>query len=94
MVRTDPNVPKHAGLPFFFLDMRSPGIEIRPIHQMSGASHFNEVFFTDVRVPDAQRLGAVGQGWQVSLTTLMTSASLWARCTRRMSKTCWSWRVR
>ena len=71
MVRTDPNVPKHAGLTFFFLDMRSAGIEIRPIHQMSGASHFNEVFFTDVRVPDAQRLGAVGQGWQVSLTTLM-----------------------
>ena len=71
VVRTDPNVPKHEGLTFFFLDMRSPGIEIRPIHQMSGASHFNEVFFTDVRVPDAQRLGAVGQGWKVSLTTLM-----------------------
>jgi alkylation response protein AidB-like acyl-CoA dehydrogenase len=71
VVRTDPNVPKHEGLTFFFLDMRSPGIEIRPIHQMSGARHFNEVFFTDVRVPDAQRLGAVGQGWKVSLTTLM-----------------------
>ena len=66
-----PNVPKHDGLTFFFLDMKSPGIEIRPIHQMSGARHFNEVFFTDVRVPDAQRLGAVGQGWKVSLTTLM-----------------------
>ncbi len=71
VVRTDPNVPKHEGLTFFFLDMKSPGIEIRPIHQMSGASHFNEVFFTDVRVPDAQRLGAMGQGWKVSLTTLM-----------------------
>jgi alkylation response protein AidB-like acyl-CoA dehydrogenase len=71
VVRTDPNVPKHEGLTFFFLDMKSPGIEIRPIHQMSGASHFNEVFFADVRVPDAQRLGAVGQGWKVSLTTLM-----------------------
>jgi len=71
VVRTDPNVPKHEGLTFFFLDMRSPGIEVKPIHQMSGASHFNEVFFTDVRVPDAQRLGAVGQGWKVSLTTLM-----------------------
>jgi alkylation response protein AidB-like acyl-CoA dehydrogenase len=71
VVRTDPNVPKHEGLTFFFLDVKSPGIEIRPIHQMSGASHFNEVFFTDVRVPDAQRLGAVGQGWKVSLTTLM-----------------------
>ncbi len=71
VVRTDPNVPKHEGLTFFFLDMKSPGIEIRPIHQMSGARHFNEVFFTDVRVPDSQRLGAVGQGWKVSLTTLM-----------------------
>jgi alkylation response protein AidB-like acyl-CoA dehydrogenase len=71
VVRTDPNVPKHEGLSFFFLDMKSPGIEIRPIHQMSGTRHFNEVFFTDVRVPDAQRLGAVGQGWKVSLTTLM-----------------------
>ena len=71
VVRTDPNVPKHEGLSFFFLDMKSPGIEIRPIHQMSGTRHFNEVFFTDVRVPDAQRLGHVGQGWRVSLTTLM-----------------------
>ena len=72
VVRTDPKVPKHEGLTFFFLDMKSPGIEVRPIHQMSGARHFNEVFFTDVRVPDSQRLGAVGQGWRVSLTTLMT----------------------
>jgi len=71
VVRTDPDVPKHEGLTFFFLDMKSPGIDIRPIHQMSGARHFNEVFFTDVRVPDTQRLGAVGQGWKVSLTTLM-----------------------
>jgi alkylation response protein AidB-like acyl-CoA dehydrogenase len=71
VVRTDPNVPKHEGLTFFFLDMKSRRIEVRPIHQMSGASHFNEVFFTDVRVPDTQRLGAVGQGWRVSLTTLM-----------------------
>ena len=71
VVRTDPNVPKHEGLTFFFLDMKSPGIEIRPIHQMSGTRHFNEVFFTDVRVPDTQRLGQVGQGWRVSLTTLV-----------------------
>lgn len=71
VVRTDPNLPKHEGLTFFFLDMKSPGIEVRPIHQMSGARHFNEVFFTDVRVSDSQRLGAVGQGWKVSLTTLM-----------------------
>src|ERR1700733_1391165 len=71
VVRTDPNVPKHEGLTFFFLDMKSPGIEIRPIHQMSGTRHFNEVFFADVRVPDTQRLGGIGQGWKVSLTTLM-----------------------
>ena len=57
VVRTDPNVPKHEGLTFFFLDMKSPGIDIRPIHQMSGARHFNEVFFTDVRVPDTPTAG-------------------------------------
>jgi alkylation response protein AidB-like acyl-CoA dehydrogenase len=71
VTRTDPTVPKHQGLTFFFLDMKSPGIEIRPIKQISGASNFNEVFFTDVRIPDAQRLGAVGDGWKVSITTLM-----------------------
>ncbi len=67
VTRTDPNVPKHKGLTMFFIDMKSPGIEIRPIKQINGDRAFNEVFFTDVRVPDAQRLGAVGQGWQVSL---------------------------
>ncbi|MCY3811959.1 MAG: acyl-CoA dehydrogenase family protein [Gammaproteobacteria bacterium] len=71
VLRTDPNVPKHKGLSYFFLDMKSPGIEIRPIKQISGGANFNEVYFTDVRVPDDQRLGAVGQGWQVAITTLM-----------------------
>ena len=71
LTRTDPNVPKHAGLTMFFIDMKSPGIEVRRIKQISGSSNFNEVFFTDVRVPDAQRLGAVGAGWRVSITTLM-----------------------
>ena len=71
VTRSDPTVPKHAGLTFFFLDMHAPGVECRPIKQISGTSHFNEVFFTDVRVPDAQRLGAVGAGWKVSVTTLM-----------------------
>ena len=71
ITRTDPNVPKHLGLTMFFLDMKSPGVEVRPIKQVSGASNFNEVFFTDVRIPDAQRLGKVGDGWKVSLTTLM-----------------------
>jgi alkylation response protein AidB-like acyl-CoA dehydrogenase len=71
VTRSDPKAPKHKGLTFFFLDMRSPGIEVRRIKQVSGASNFNEVYFTDVRVPDTQRLGAVGQGWGVSITTLM-----------------------
>ena len=71
MVRTNPDVPKHKGLTMFWLDMRSPGVEVKPIHQMSGGSGFNEVFFTDVRVPDSQRLGAEGDGWKVSLVTLM-----------------------
>ena len=71
IVRTDPTVQKHAGLTAFFIDMKTPGIDIRPIHQMSGASNFNEVFFTDVRVPDENRLGPVGAGWKVAITTLM-----------------------
>ena len=71
ITRTDPTVPKHKGLTMFFLDMRSPGIEIRPIKQVNGQSGFNEVYFTDVRIPDNQRLGKVGDGWAVSLTTLM-----------------------
>jgi alkylation response protein AidB-like acyl-CoA dehydrogenase len=71
VLRTDPDVPKHQGLTYFFLDMKSPGIDIKPIRQISGDSNFNEVYFSDVRIPDAQRLGAVGQGWQVALTTLM-----------------------
>ena len=71
LVRTDPSAPKHDGLTMFFLDMKSPGVEVRPIKQANGQSGFNEVYFKDVRVPDHQRLGAVGQGWRVSLTTLM-----------------------
>jgi alkylation response protein AidB-like acyl-CoA dehydrogenase len=71
VTRSDFDVPKHKGLTFFFLSMTSPGVEVRPIRQMSGAANFNEVYFTDVRIPDSQRLGAVGDGWKVSLTTLM-----------------------
>ena len=71
VVRTDPTVPKHKGLSYFFLDMKSPGIETKAIKQLSGDANFNEVYFTDVRIPDSQRLGEVGQGWQVALTTLM-----------------------
>ena len=71
VTRSDPEQAKHKGLTYFFIDMKSPGIECRRIHQISGTSNFNEVFFTDVHVPDSQRLGAVGDGWRVSLTTLM-----------------------
>ncbi len=71
VARSDADVPKHAGLTFFYIDMRAPGIEIRRIRQISGASNFCEVFFTDVRIPDAQRLGAVGDGWKVAMTMLL-----------------------
>ena len=71
ITRTDPNVPKHKGLTMFFLDMKSKGVEVRPIKQANGMQEFNEVYFTDVVIPDHQRLGAVGDGWNVSLTTLM-----------------------
>ncbi|MGO3930886.1 acyl-CoA dehydrogenase [Rhodopseudomonas pseudopalustris] len=71
ITRTDPNVPKHKGLTMFFLDMKSEGVEVKPIKQANGMQEFNEVFFTNVRIPDSQRLGAVGDGWNVSLTTLM-----------------------
>jgi alkylation response protein AidB-like acyl-CoA dehydrogenase len=71
VTRSDPTVEKHKGLTYFFVDMKSPGIEVRPIKQMTGFSNFNEVVLTDVRIPDSQRLGAVGDGWKVAITTLM-----------------------
>jgi alkylation response protein AidB-like acyl-CoA dehydrogenase len=71
VVRTDPTLPKHKGLSYFYIDMKAPGVEIKPIKQLTGDADFNEVYFTDVRVSDRQRLGEVGQGWQVALTTLM-----------------------
>lgn len=71
ITRTDPDVAKHKGLTMFFLDMKSEGVDIRPIKQANGDSGFNEVYFDSVRIPNSQRLGEVGQGWQVALTTLM-----------------------
>jgi alkylation response protein AidB-like acyl-CoA dehydrogenase len=71
ITRTDPAVPKHRGLTMFWIDMHDPAIDVRPIHQMSGASGFNEVYFTDLRVKDSQRIGPVGEGWRVSIVTLM-----------------------
>ena len=71
LVRTDPNVPKHKGLTMFIVDMKQPGVDVRPIHQASGGSEFNEVYFTDVRIADKDRLGEPGMGWKVALVTLM-----------------------
>jgi alkylation response protein AidB-like acyl-CoA dehydrogenase len=71
VVRTDPDVPKHAGLTAFVVDMHGAGVETRPLRQMTGEAEFNEVYFTDTRIPDSERLGNPGDGWRVSLTTLM-----------------------
>ena len=71
VTRTNPEVPKHRGLTYFALDMKAPGVEVRPLRQITGEAEFNEVYMTDVRVPDASRIGDVGDGWRVSLTTLM-----------------------
>jgi alkylation response protein AidB-like acyl-CoA dehydrogenase len=71
VARTDPDVPKHAGLSYFAVDMTAPGVEVRPLRQITGEAEFNEVFLTDVAIPDADRIGAVGEGWRVSQATLM-----------------------
>jgi alkylation response protein AidB-like acyl-CoA dehydrogenase len=71
VARTDPDQPKHQGLTYFALDMKEPGVEVRPLRQITGEAEFNEVFMTDARIPDADRIGGVGEGWQVSMATLM-----------------------
>jgi alkylation response protein AidB-like acyl-CoA dehydrogenase len=71
VARTDPDVPKHKGMTYFIVDMHSPGVEVRPLKQITGDAEFNEVFFSDVRIPDANRVGDVGQGWSVATETLM-----------------------
>src|SRR5919106_2177740 len=71
ITRTSPDKPKHKGLTMFLVDMKAPGVDVRPLRQMTGGASFNEVFFDDVRVPDSHRLGDVDEGWTVALTTLM-----------------------
>ena len=71
VTRTDPNVPKHRGLTFFIVDMESEGVDVRPLRQITGEAEFNEVYFTDVKIPKENMLGAVGDGWRVSLAILM-----------------------
>lgn len=71
VTRTDPDVPKHRGLTYFVVDMHAPGVEVRPLYQITGEAEFNEVFFDDVRIPDDQRIDEVGAGWRVAMTTLM-----------------------
>lgn len=71
VARTDPSQPKHKGLSYFVMDMEADGVEVRPLRQITGEAEFNEVYMTDVRIPDANRIGDVGDGWRVALTTLM-----------------------
>jgi alkylation response protein AidB-like acyl-CoA dehydrogenase len=71
LARTDPDQPKHKGLTYFIVDMKAPGVEVRPLRQITGDAEFNEVFFTEVRIPDSMRVGPEGEGWAVGTTTLM-----------------------
>ena len=79
LARTDPDVPKHRGLSYFYVDMHQPGIEVRPLRQMTGEAEFNEIFFTDARIPDSQRIGGVGDGWNVAIATLMNERTMLGR---------------
>lgn len=75
VTRSNPDLPKHKGMTYFALDMKSEGVEVRPLRQITGEAEFNEVYLTDARVPDDNRIGDVGEGWRVSLTTLMNERS-------------------
>lgn len=75
VTRSNPDMPKHKGMTYFAVDMHTPGLEVRPLRQITGEAEFNEVYLTDVRIPDNNRIGAEGEGWRVSLTTLMNERS-------------------
>src|SRR6266851_2598708 len=75
LARSNPDVPKHEGMSYFLLDMESPGVEVRPLHQITGEAEFNEVFMTDVKIPTDRVFGRVGDGWKVAITTLMNERS-------------------
>jgi len=75
LARSNPDVPKHAGMSYFLLDMESPGVEVKPLHQITGEAEFNEVFFADVRIPADRLMGREGEGWKVAITTLMNERS-------------------
>ncbi len=76
LARTDLDVPKHKGITFFLVDVRSPGVDIRPLRQIDGVAHFNEVFLTDVRIPSSQVVGPVNEGWRVTHTTLQSERAM------------------
>jgi alkylation response protein AidB-like acyl-CoA dehydrogenase len=100
VARTDPDVPKHAGMTYFACDMHAPGIEVRPLRQLTGEAEFNEEFLTEVRIPDSDRIGEVGAGWTVAMTTLMServsigSARAFRRDAGMIAPTLRTWRER
>ena len=84
IARSNPDAPKHKGMTAFLVDMKAPGVEVRPLFQITGEAEFNEVFFTDVRMADSQRIGGEGEGWGVAVTTLMNErVSIGGAVTRR-----------
>ena len=82
LARTDPSVPKHAGLSFFLVDMRAPGVDVRPLRQITGEAEYNEVFLTDVRIPDRDRVGDPGRGWKIAMSTLTSERGVVSDLTR------------